>query len=213
VTLLATGESAPPSPGSVYAVTKLAQESLVASVCPAIGVPWLALRYQNVYGPGQSLDNPYTGVLSVFSRLMIEQRPIEIFEDGEESRDFVFIDDVAAANVAAFEADAGVEGTINVGTGVATSINTVVDLLAKHLGYSGQVTISGRFRSGDIRHNLADVTRLERLLRMKCDTPFADGIARFCAWAGERLRSESSTDSQSAYRRSLAELESRGLIN
>jgi len=213
VELIPTTEAAAVSPASVYAVTKLSQEQLVAATCTAAAVPWLALRYQNVYGPGQSLNNPYTGVLSVFSRLMLAGSPVEIFEDGKESRDFVYIDDVVAANVAAVEAPPQITGSLNVGSGVATPLEILVNQLAKNYGYSGDVRVSGRFRAGDIRHNVADVSQLAKRLGLSSRTTFSQGIAEFCRWVKEELAASTAEKSDGGYQHSLAELEARGLIN
>lgn len=211
VELLPTSEKASTQPASVYAVTKLAQEQLVATVCSATDVPWFALRYQNVYGPGQSLSNPYTGVLSIFSRLMLQNQRIEIFEDGNESRDFVYIDDVVAANIAALTAPASVRAIVNVGSGRQTSILDLVRLLRAHYDYGGEISVSGRFRAGDIRHNLADVTMATWVLGFKCTTSLEEGIAAFCRSARLELAGDSQAGAD--YRRSLAELEDRGLIS
>jgi len=211
--LLPTAESAALRPASVYAITKLAQEQLVAVVCGSAGMPWFALRYQNVYGPGQSLNNPYTGVLSIFSRLMMQQADIEIFEDGLESRDFVYIDDVVEANVAALCADPEQVGVANVGSGVGTSINRLVELLGARYGYRGKVAITGRYRHGDIRHNVADTEAAASLLGIQARVQIEEGIARFCDWARRELSADPVKQQDASYRKSLAELESRGLIS
>src|SRR5690606_5909864 len=118
-----------------------------------------ALRYQNVYGPGQSLKNPYTGILSIFSTLLLQGKDVNIFEDGKESRDFVFIDDVVTATVAAI--DSKVTGrAYNVGTGEKTDVLTVAHTLKANYGCGGEIKVSGNFRIGDIRHNIADLTNV-----------------------------------------------------
>jgi dTDP-L-rhamnose 4-epimerase len=212
LSLRPTGETAALRPASVYAITKLAQEQLTAVVCGAINVPWFALRYQNVYGPGQSLKNPYTGVLSIFSRLMRQQADLEIFEDGLESRDFVYIEDVVEANIAALSAPAGSSGIANVGSGAGTSINRLVELLGAQYGYQGKVTITGRYRLGDIRHNIAATDAAARFLGIRARVAIEEGVGKFCEWAGEELATEPQGQ-DAGYRRSLAELESRGLIS
>jgi dTDP-L-rhamnose 4-epimerase len=110
----------------VYGITKQVQEQLVMTVCPLLGIEPVALRYQNVYGPGQSLSNPYTGILSIFSNLIMNGIPINVFEDGMESRDFVYIDDVVAATILAIDHPNAGQGIYNVGSGEATDVNTVV---------------------------------------------------------------------------------------
>ena len=137
------------------------------TTAPAIGVKAVSLRYQNVYGPGQSLKNPYTGILSIFSTLIRQGKAINIFEDGQESRDFVFIDDVVEATFrACVSPDAG--GTIiNVGSGSRRTVVDVVNALFRAFGATVPVTVSGNFRVGDIRHNIADTTALARCPRVR----------------------------------------------
>jgi len=209
VTAIATHEDARLAPASVYAVTKLAQEQLMLAVGHARNRPTIALRYQNVYGPGQSLSNPYTGILSIFSREMLAGRPIEIFEDGLESRDFVHVDDVAKANVAALTADITGVHIVNIGTGIATNVVDLVHALGHHLNYCGTSHISGRFRAGDIRHNFADISRAEQLLGWKPAVDFQQGLVKFAAWVRGAL---AEVGTPSSYATSLQELEARGLI-
>lgn len=207
--LAATHEDAALQPASIYAATKLAQENMVLAVGRARSIPAVALRYQNVYGDGQSLSNPYTGILSIFSREMLGGRPVEIFEDGLESRDFVHVDDVAAANVAALTADIAGAHVLNIGTGIGTSVNEIVGQLSMLLDYQGEARVTGRFRAGDIRHNIADVARARTVLGWQPSIGFATGLARFAAWVGEVLPR---VDGGVGYGASLSELEARGLI-
>lgn len=209
LTVSPTPESAPLTPASVYAVTKLAQENLVLTVARASGLSAYALRYQNVFGAGQSLSNPYTGILSIFSREMLFGRPIEIFEDGLESRDFVHVDDVVRSNCAALSETATGIRAINVGTGIGTSVNQVTADLAALLDYKGDIRISGRYRAGDIRHNIADVELLQRELGLRCTIDFKTGLEEFVTWAKRELAQGTDND---GYVRSLAELADRGLM-
>jgi dTDP-L-rhamnose 4-epimerase len=204
-----TPESAPLTPASVYAVTKLAQENLVLAVAKAHGFAAYGLRYQNVFGAGQSLNNPYTGILSIFSREMLFGRPIEIFEDGLESRDFVHVDDVVQANCVALADTANGIRAINVGTGIGTSVNTVTAELARLLNYKNEIRISGRYRAGDIRHNIADVALLEAELGLRCEISFSTGLEEFVVWARTELERGKDND---GYAKSLAELAQRGLM-
>ena len=209
ITVAPTSESAPLTPASVYAVTKLAQENLVLAVAKAHGIAAYGLRYQNVFGAGQSLSNPYTGILSIFSREMLFGRPIEIFEDGLESRDFVHVNDVVRANCAALADTAAGIRAINVGTGIGTSVNTVAAELARLLDYKGDIRVSGRYRAGDIRHNIADVGLLETELGLRCEIGFAAGLEEFVGWATTELAHGKDSD---GYAKSLAELAQRGLM-
>lgn len=206
LTLVPTDETARIHPSSVYGITKQVQEQLVMTVCPTIGIEPVALRYQNVYGPGQSLSNPYTGILSIFSNLILQEKEINVFEDGLESRDFVFIDDVVAATVLAVEHEGAAGEVFNVGSGEATTVLTVVEHLRKHLGQVATSRISGEFRLGDIRHNVADLTHISETLGFKATVPFSVGIERFAAWVSDR------GPEKSAYEESLAEMRERGLM-
>ncbi len=203
---VATDEDSKIHPSSVYGITKQVQEQLVMTVCPLIGIEPVALRYQNVYGPGQSLVNPYTGILSIFSNLIMNQKPINIFEDGLESRDFVFIDDVVeATRLAVVHANAA-GGIFNVGSGVATSVNTVAAKLLENFGGAVPVTVTGNYRLGDIRHNVASLDRIRTRLGFEPKVSFEEGIARFVAWA------RSLGPKESRYEQSLTEMKERGLL-
>ncbi|WP_102192841.1 NAD-dependent epimerase/dehydratase family protein [Microbacterium aurantiacum] len=206
LSLIPTDETAKLHPSSVYGITKQMQESLIMTVGPTLGIEPVALRYQNVYGPGQSLKNPYTGILSIFSTLIRQGKPINIFEDGLESRDFVYIDDVVEATyLGVTHADAA-GGVFNVGSGVATTVSEVVGSLFKAFGTEVPTHISGNYRLGDIRHNVADTTRLREVLGFTPETPFADGVQNFVEWV---LTEPVEGDT---YQRSLDEMASRNLL-
>lgn len=204
--LVATDESAKLHPSSVYGITKQMQESLVMTVSPTIDIEPVALRYQNVYGPGQSLKNPYTGILSIFSTLIRQGEEINVFEDGLESRDFVFIDDVVEATFRALTTPAAAGRTYNVGSGVATTVLDVVAALQAAYGSDVPVRISGNYRLGDIRHNLADLTRVRDELGFEPRTSFVEGVQAFAEW----VRGEPAE--MGAYRRSLDEMAARNLF-
>lgn len=204
--LVPTDESAKLHPSSVYGITKQMQESLIMTVAPVIGIEPVSLRYQNVYGPGQSLKNPYTGILSIFSTLIRQGKPINIFEDGLESRDFVYIDDVVEATYLAVTHPAAAGGTFNVGSGVATTVNDVVAALFSAFGTEVPTYISGNYRLGDIRHNVADTSRLRDVLGFTAATSFDDGVREFVQWVlTEPIEGD-------AYQRSLDEMASRNLL-
>lgn len=206
LTPVSTPESAKLHPSSVYGITKQMQESLVMTVAPGIGIEPVSLRYQNVYGPGQSLKNPYTGILSIFSTLITQGREINIFEDGKESRDFVYIDDVVDATfLAAVHPDAA--GHIfNVGSGIATTVDDVVSALFAAFGKQVPTRVSGNYRIGDIRYNVADTERLRKRLGFAPRVDFGDGVRRFVEW----VQTESVEDS--GYERSLKEMSERNLL-
>ena len=206
LTLVDTDEEARIHPSSVYGITKQVQEQLVMTVCPTTGIEPVALRYQNVYGPGQSLSNPYTGILSIFSNIIMQGGEINIFEDGQESRDFVFIDDVVNATCRAIELPAAAGQVFNVGSGVRTSVLEVVRQLKAAYRADTVSRVTGAFRLGDIRHNSADLTRIRAVLGFEPSVSFAEGIQKFAHWAAGQ------GPKNSDYERSLAELRERGLM-
>jgi dTDP-L-rhamnose 4-epimerase len=155
---------------------------MVMTVCPTIGIEPVALRYQNVYGPGQSLKNPYTGILSIFSTRILNGNPVHIFEDGRESRDFVYIDDVVDATCLALLRETAANQVFGIGSGVATDVLTVANLLVASYQREVPVVVTGAFRVGDIRHNLSDLTKARRLLGFQPRIDFAEGLERFTRW-------------------------------
>lgn len=204
--LIPTDESAALHPSSVYGITKQMQESMILTVAPTIGIEATSVRYQNVYGPGQSLKNPYTGILSIFSTLIRQGKEINIFEDGEESRDFVYIDDVVEATYLAATHPAAAGEIFNVGSGVGTTVNEVVAALFAGLGREVPTRVSGNYRLGDIRHNVADTTHLQEKLGFTPATSFRDGVAKFAEWVLTEPIEEDS------YQRSLDEMAQRNLL-
>jgi dTDP-L-rhamnose 4-epimerase len=152
----------------------------------ALGIPSLAFRYQNVYGPGQSLSNPYTGILSIFSTLMLQNKEINIFEDGNESRDFVYIDDVVNATISGLENEKVSSAVFNVGTGIAVSVKQVVDILLEEYNSSSKCYMSGNYRLGDIRHNFADISLIKRHLNFEPLVDVETGIAKFTDWVKQQ---------------------------
>lgn len=204
--LMATDEESKIHPSSVYGITKQNQEQMIMTVCPTIGIAPVAFRYQNVYGPGQSLSNPYTGILSIFSTLIKNGKEINIFEDGKESRDFVFIEDVVAATILGLEKEEANGEVFNVGTGEATDVITVADELIKNYGTNTKVNITGNYRLGDIRHNYADLTKIRSLLGFAPKYNFETGIKEFTDWVLTQEVKES------RYEESIAEMKEKGLF-
>jgi dTDP-L-rhamnose 4-epimerase len=184
LTALATTESDPARPASIYAATKLAQEDLVRIACGSLGLGYAILRLQNVYGEGQSLNNPYTGILSIFSTRIRRQLELPIFEDGEETRDFVHVEDVANVFLAALTVQRAPDSQINVGSGLGTSIAEVARQLGRAFGAAPRLVVTGQYRLGDIRHNRADIARLHEQLDYRPHVPLAEGLQRFASWVG-----------------------------
>ena len=203
--LVATDEESKIHPSSVYGITKQNQEQMVMTVCPTVGIKPVAFRYQNVYGPGQSLSNPYTGILSIFSTQIKNGNGINIFEDGKETRDFVFIDDVVDATILGLEKEAANGEVFNVGTGVATDVVTVANTLIQNYGIQTPLTITGNYRLGDIRHNYADLTKIKSKLGFEPKVDFEEGIKRFTSWVNTQEIKEDN------YGKSIAEMKQKGM--
>jgi len=200
-----TPEDKPLSPNSVYAITKQDQEQLCLVIGQAYGIPTVALRYFNVYGTRQALSNPYTGVCAIFSsRLLNDERPL-IFEDGEQTRDLVHVSDIVQANLLALSTDRADYLPVNVGTGTATSIRQIADLLSAGIGRSLEPLIVEKYREGDIRHCVADISRARNLLGYEPTVRLEQGIFDLVAW----VRTQSANDQATM---ATAELEARQLV-
>lgn len=182
-----TPETKPLFPTSVYAITKQDQEQLCLVVGQAYDIPTVALRYFNVYGTRQALSNPYTGVCAIFcGRLLNGERPL-VFEDGGQTRDFLHVSDVVRANLLALDATGADYQPINIGTGRATSVLEAAGLLAKGLGVDVGPEVVNKFREGDIRHCVADITRARELLGYEPQVSLEQGIPELLEWvAGQQ---------------------------
>ena len=206
MTLLPTTEDSAIKPASLYAYTKYAQEMMLKTMCPAMGIDYTIFRFQNVYGVGQSLKNPYTGILSVFSTLMLENKPVNIFEDGLESRDFVNVKDVAKGVIACLDNRKSNGEMINLGSGINTSVIEIAEILKKHYRSSSEIKVTGDFRIGDIAHNKADISKAREILGFEPQISLNDGLAEFCKWVVGQ-----DTDN-SKYEQSLTEMEQAGMF-
>ncbi|USU10660.1 NAD-dependent epimerase/dehydratase family protein (plasmid) [Sphingomonadaceae bacterium OTU29MARTA1] len=181
-----TPESLPFSPGSIYAATKASQELLLRAAGPALGFKPVIFRFQNVYGEGQSLQNPYTGIISIFFNRARQGMAIPVYEDGLESRDFIHIQDIVDGLVSSLDADLPDGATMNLGAGVPTTVLDLVAQLLKSGGFHVPVQVTGQYRVGDIRHCFADLTQARNLLGFEPKVSLADGLTRFCTWAGSQ---------------------------
>ncbi len=204
--LLATDELSKIHPTSIYGITKQVQEDMFMVMAKSLKIPAVAFRYQNVYGPGQSLSNPYTGILSIFSTRIKNNNDINIFEDGLESRDFVSVDDVVAATILGIEKDAANYEVFNVGLGKAIDVKTVAETLVKTFNSHSKVEVSGSYRLGDIRHNYADLTKIKVKLGFVPEVSFHDGILKFAQWV------DSQEVAEDKYEQSLNEIKQKGLL-
>jgi dTDP-L-rhamnose 4-epimerase len=192
VTAAPSNANLPPAPASVYASTKLMQEYLLKQTGEGASWKTTILRFQNVYGPGQSLRNPYTGVLSIFSRQLLEGKKLAIYEDGMIARDFVYVDDVVDALVKAGQHDLQHGTTLDIGTGQAVTIMKVARLLTKYLTSSDeQCAITGQFRVGDIRHACADIRAARNQLGWEPSMTVEDGLRELANWARAEFQANS----------------------
>jgi dTDP-L-rhamnose 4-epimerase len=183
---IGTNEAKPLFPTSVYAVSKQDQEQYCLAVGRAYKIPTVAFRYFNVYGTRQSLSNPYTGVCAIFSSRLLNDQAPTIFEDGEQSRDFVHVSDIVQANLLALETDKADYQTMNVGTGRATSVTSIAKMLAKGLGKEIDPIIVSKYREGDIRHCVADITKIRELLGYEPKVALEAGLEELLGWLADQ---------------------------
>ena len=204
--LVPTTEDSIVNPCSLYAFTKYSQEKMLQTLCPAMNIDYTIFRFQNVYGAGQSLKNPYTGILSIFSTLMLENKPVNIFEDGLESRDFVHVKDIADGVIASLANPQSNSEIINLGSGINTTVIDIAEILKKAYNSQSKLNITGDFRVGDIAHNKADISKATKLLNFVPKISLKDGLSDFCKWV------KNQTTDNSGYEKSLNEMEQSGLF-
>lgn len=204
--VMPTTEDSIIKPSSVYALTKYIQEKMFETLCPVLGIDYTIFRFQNVYGAGQSLKNPYTGILSVFSALMLDNKPVNIFEDGLESRDFINVKDIAACVINSLEMPESNGEIINLGSGSGTTVIEIANILKKAYGSTSIINITGDFRIGDIAHNKADITKASSILNFQQTVSLEEGLNEFCHWVYGQDRDNSH------YESSLSEMESAGMF-
>ena len=200
-----TDEQKPLTPTSVYAINKRDQEEMCLCVGAAYGIPTTALRLFNVYGSRQALSNPYTGVAAIFCARLLNDRPPLIFEDGQQRRDFVHVQDVACAMVAAAENPVPGEA-LNIGSGEALSVKEVAEILALAMNKDIQPQLVGKYRRGDIRHCFADIAKAQRLLAWQPSRTFRYGVSELIEWVQMQWAARDGVNS------AWAELQQRGLL-
>jgi len=205
-TVQPTPETCPPRPSSFYGLTKLMQEQTMLLFAEVVQIPVVALRYQNVYGAGQSLHNPYTGILAIFANLARTDRPIKVFEDGMESRDFVHVEDAVEATWQVMQ-DRVHAGVFNVGTGERVSVIQVARQVVEFFSSRSPVVVTGSFRYGDIRHSVADIAKLQKEIGYRPTCSFATGVKSFLSWAEEQ------EPVAVGYEEALAQMRDRGLYH
>ena len=180
-TSVPTPEIAPGGGETVYALTKVDQERLVLLWGKQTGIPTVALRYSCTYGPRQSLFNPYTGVIAIFCTRLLNNLPPVMYEDGGQTRDLCFVEDIARANLLAATSDKLDGLPVNVGSGRATSVRDLAGIIASQLGVSIEPLARGEFRPGEIRSLISDITRI-RGIGYEPQTSIEQGIARYIDW-------------------------------
>lgn len=204
--VILTTESSQIKPYSLYAFTKYAQEQMTATMSRAMDIDYTIFRLQNVYGKGQSLHNPYTGILSIFSELMVAGKDVNIFEDGKESRDFIHVKDVATAIIRAIDTPESNGKIINLGSGKRTSVIEIAQILKACYHSSSELKITGNFRIGDIAHNAADISCARQILGFSPQISLEQGIKEFTEWV------QTQEHSDLKYEESLGEMKTREMF-
>jgi dTDP-L-rhamnose 4-epimerase len=201
-----TSEEKPLAPTSIYAISKRDHEEMFVCFGNSYNIPTIALRFFNIYGPRQALSNPYTGAAAIFSSRLLNGNPPLVFEDGQQSRDFIHVSDIVAANVLAMERGGDRCAVYNVGTGRSISILQLVSLIREELGKGPAPEVLGKFREGDIRHCYADISRIRAELDFTPRVPLEKGVKDLVAWVGEQ-------EAVDMVDQATRELERRGLAS
>jgi dTDP-L-rhamnose 4-epimerase len=202
---VATPEWKTPSLESLYALSKYDQERMCLMIGRAYGIPTVAMRFFNAYGPNQALSNPYTGVLAIFASRLLNNKAPTIFEDGRQLRDFVSVYDVARACRLALETPEAGGHVFNVGSGEQCRVSEVARKIAHVLGKRIEPEIAGKYRVGDIRHCFPDISLAERVLGYKPAVALEDGLVDLAAWLEGQIAHDRFSEMQE-------DLASRGLV-
>lgn len=207
LTAVPTSEAKPLRPTSVYAVNKRDQEEMCLSVGRAYNIPTIALRYFNTYGRRQALSNPYTGAVAIFSSCFLDGRRPIVYEDGQQSRDFTHVSDIVQANVRALENTSIAYGAYNVGTGISTSLISMLNTLRTVLGSDLEPDVQQKFREGDIRHCYADISAAQRDLGYQPTMTLEAGLRDLLPW----LKASQLAPASALVAQAQAELAAKGL--
>lgn len=207
LTSINTKEDAKINPASIYAATKLEQENIIKISAEAMEIDYAILRFQNVYGAGQSLKNPYTGLLTVFTNQINNNNDIHIYEDGKETRDFIHVDDVTDAIILCINERNSISDIYNVGSGNPTKIEEVANILVKLNNKNTKIIYSNKFRFGDIRHNTASLDKIENKFNFKPKISISEGLLEFYNWTKTQEKEEDN------YLKTEEELKKNGLMN
>jgi dTDP-L-rhamnose 4-epimerase len=201
-----TPENAPVGGETVYGLTKVDQERLVLLWGKQIGIPTVALRYSCTYGPRQSIFNPYTGVIAIFCTRLLNNLPPVLYEDGEQTRDFSFVEDIARSNLLAAETDKLDGLPVNVGSGLGVSIREIAETISSALKIDIAPELNGEFRPGEMRHLTSDTTRV-RAAGYEPRVDLAEGIRRYIDW----IRTQS--DIRDYFSEAAKILRSKGIVH
>ncbi|HEY2935067.1 MAG TPA: NAD-dependent epimerase/dehydratase family protein [Gaiellaceae bacterium] len=198
---LPTPETKPLALASIYALNKYAQERACLIAGAAYGIPAVALRFFNVYGPRQALSNPYTGVLAIFASRLLNGRPPLIYEDGLQRRDFVSVHDVARATRLALESGGADGRAVNVGSGASVTVRELAERLAEVTGIAIEPETTGDYRFGDIRHCFADISLARRLLGYEPRVGLTEGMSELAEWLSGQIAAENVDEAHAELRR------------
>jgi len=204
-TPLPTNESKPLSPGSIYSISKRTQEEMCLLVGKLYGIPTVALRYFVTYGPRQSMRNPYSGVCSIWSTRLFNSKPPIIYEDGLQSRDFIYVKDIVQANILALEKNGGDYLAMNVGTGQQIKIYELAQEIIQAYSMDISPEVIYRYRKGDVRHLFADISLIKQKLGFAPKYSLKEGIQQFVPWANEMLKTGDFADNFEAAQKELEE--------
>jgi dTDP-L-rhamnose 4-epimerase len=203
---IATPETKPACPTSVYAINKQNHEQYCLTIGKAYKIPTVAFRYFNIYGPRQAVSNPYTGVCAIFSARLLNERSPLVYEDGRQTRDFIHVSDVVAANLKVLDSPSADNQVLNLGTGRATSIAEIAKMLAAGLRQPIEPEVSGNYREGDIRHCVADISKIREALSFEPKVRLENGLRELVGW----LATQDAVDGTDS---AAAELAARRLVS
>ncbi|HOV21707.1 MAG TPA: SDR family NAD(P)-dependent oxidoreductase [bacterium] len=183
ITAIPTDEETPTKSNSIYAITKKEQEEMSLLIGKIYGIPVVSLRFFNVYGPRQTLSNPYTGVCAIFLSRIKNNKPPIIFEDGMQTRDFIWVDDIINACILSIQKDQANYEIFNVGSGKPTYLKEIAEILIKLLNKNLKPEITYKFRKGDVRHCYADISKIKEKLGFKIETELEEGMKKLIDWS------------------------------
>lgn len=175
-------EDKPSSISNVYALTKFDQESMCMSIGKKYGIPVTVLRYFNVYGPRQSAINPYSGVITKFIGNILSSKPLKLYEDGNQSRDFINVHDIVSSNILAMKSNKANFEIFNAGTGKGTTVNKIAETLLEITGADSRIIVTNEYRDGDIRHCTADATKIRKMLGFEPKIDLKTGLMEVVDW-------------------------------